>query len=126
MAFEKLKARVKALKLDSMALYMAFLDKRTPWYAKAVAILVVAYLVSPIDLIPDFIPILGMLDDLLLVPAGIILARKLIPKLVFDECRIRAEGFDRKKTKTAGLIGACAIIALWILAILLILRGILK
>ncbi len=123
MPFEKLKIRVRAIKLDSMALYLAFLDRRTPWYAKAVAIMVVAYAVSPIDLIPDFIPVLGMLDDLLLVPAGIILARRLIPKHVFEECRSRAEGYDRAKTKSAGIVAAAVVVLIWILAILLIVKS---
>ncbi len=122
MAFEKLKARVKALKLDSIALYLAFLDRRTPWYAKAVAILVVAYALSPIDLIPDFIPVLGMLDDFLLVPAGIILARKLIPKHVFEEYRSRVKGFDKAETRSIGIIGAFAVILIWITGILIILK----
>ncbi|MCL5612169.1 MAG: YkvA family protein, partial [Chloroflexi bacterium] len=71
---DKLKQRARTLKHETIALYFAFRDPRTPWYAKIFAALVVAYAFSPIDLIPDFIPVLGYLDDLILVPAGIALA----------------------------------------------------
>ena len=76
---EKLKSRARALKHEAFAVYLAAKDPRTPWYAKAVAFLTIAYAFSPIDLIPDFIPILGYLDDLFIVPAGIALAVRLIP-----------------------------------------------
>ena len=84
------KARVRQLKIESYALYLACGDPRTPWYARLLAGVVVAYAFSPIDLIPDPIPILGYLDDLILIPAGILLARRLIPPTVLAECRAQA------------------------------------
>lgn len=86
---ERIKQALLAIKAEVHALYLASRDRRTPWYAKAVAGLVVAYALSPIDLIPDFIPVLGYLDDLLIVPGGIALAIKLIPKEVMVEARIK-------------------------------------
>ncbi|HEY7834942.1 MAG TPA: DUF1232 domain-containing protein, partial [Ktedonobacterales bacterium] len=73
------------------ALYLAGRDPRTPWYARAVAVCVAAYAFSPLDLIPDFIPVLGLLDDLVLLPLGIALAIRLIPPPVLADCRARAE-----------------------------------
>ncbi len=95
---DQLKSRARALKTEPIALYFAFRDPRTPWIAKGLAALVLAYAFSPIDLIPDFVPVLGYLDDLLLVPAGIAPALKLIPPQVMDEARAtarRAEGPNR-------------------------------
>lgn len=81
---------VRGLKRETLALYYASRDPRVPWYAKAWAGLVVAYALSPLDLIPDFIPVLGYLDDLLLIPLGISLALKMVPADVLAECRARA------------------------------------
>ena len=81
----------RRLKRDIYALYLAGRDPRTPWYARAVAVCVVAYAFSPLDLIPDFIPVLGLADDLILVPLGLALAIRLIPPPVLAECRARAE-----------------------------------
>ncbi|MEA5594072.1 YkvA family protein [Rivularia sp. UHCC 0363] len=89
--FQNWKQRVRKLKQETSALYYASKDPRTPWYAKFLAICVVAYLLSPIDLIPDVIPILGYLDDLVLIPLGIFLLLKLIPKTVMDESRQKAK-----------------------------------
>ena len=75
------------MKRDTYAVYLACRDPRTPWYAKVFAGGVVAYALSPIDLIPDFIPVLGQLDDLVIVPFGVWLARRLIPREVLEECR---------------------------------------
>lgn len=75
----------RKLKQELFVLYLSYKDRRTPWYAKAIAICVVAYAFSPIDLIPDFIPVLGYLDDLIVVPFGISLALKLIPPIVIEE-----------------------------------------
>ncbi len=122
--FENLKQRARALKHETIALYFAFRDKRTPWYAKILAALVLAYAFSPIDLIPDFIPVLGYLDDLIIVPAGIALALKLIPPEVMDEARLTAS--DKKPERSVGWIGAGVIIFIWLLiaawAILLAIR----
>jgi uncharacterized membrane protein YkvA (DUF1232 family) len=84
------KARAKAFKLEVYALYFAYKDSRTPWYAKVFAALVVGYAFSPIDLIPDPIPILGYLDDLVLIPLGAFLAVKMIPAQVMAESRQKA------------------------------------
>jgi uncharacterized membrane protein YkvA (DUF1232 family) len=82
--------RVQQIKVETYALYLAYRDPRTPWYAKLLAASVVAYAVSPIDLIPDFIPVLGILDDLVIVPLGAALAIKMVPKEVTAECREKA------------------------------------
>ena len=87
-----LKNRARALKRDVSAIYIARRDPRVPWYAKALAIGVAAYALSPIDLIPDFIPVLGYLDDLIIVPLGIWLVIALIPADVMAECRALATG----------------------------------
>jgi uncharacterized membrane protein YkvA (DUF1232 family) len=88
--WNRLKKSLLALKAQVHALWLASKDKRTPWYAKTLAGLVVAYALSPIGLIPDFIPVLGYLDDLLILPAGIALAIKLIPPEVMAEARLKA------------------------------------
>ena len=85
-----LKARAKALKTDIPAVIMALRHTRTPWYAKACALLIVVYALSPIDLIPDFIPVLGYLDDLIILPALVALTITWIPKDVMQECRNQA------------------------------------
>ena len=88
----KLTDRAKKLKTDIPAVFLALKDKRTPWYAKAIAATVVVYALSPIDLIPDFIPFLGYLDDIIILPALIAWCVKCIPTDVFDDCKARAEG----------------------------------
>jgi uncharacterized membrane protein YkvA (DUF1232 family) len=106
------RARVAALKRETLALYLAARDPRTPWYARAVVAAVAAYALSPIDLIPDFIPVLGLLDDVLVLPLGITLALRLIPEDVIGECRARAaEAFatGRPVSRSAAL----AIVAIW-------------
>ena len=100
-----------ALKRESLALYYAARDPRTPWYAKVVAGAVVAYALSPIDLIPDFIPVLGYLDDLLLLPLGIWLALGLVPAPVLADARRRAEAtLERPRSRTAAVV----IVAIWV------------
>ena len=88
----KLKDRAKKLKTDIPAVFLALKDKRTPWYAKILAAVIVVYALSPVDLIPDFIPVLGYLDDLIILPALIAWCIKCIPGEVFADCRSRAEG----------------------------------
>lgn len=88
----KLSERAKKLKTDIPAVFLALKEKRTPWYAKIIAAAVVVYALSPIDLIPDFIPVLGYLDDLILLPALITWCVRCIPEEVFADCRKRAEG----------------------------------
>ena len=112
--FAKLKERVRHLKGETFALYLAARHPGTPWYAKAFVAGVVAYAFSPIDLIPDFIPVLGYLDDLILVPLGIAIAIRMIPPAVLAECRVRAQAMmaDGKPTSR---IAAIVIIGIWIL-----------
>jgi uncharacterized membrane protein YkvA (DUF1232 family) len=105
------KARVHLLKRDTYALYLACRHPATPWYAKLFAAGVAAYAVSPIDLIPDFIPVVGYLDDLILVPIGIALAVKMIPRAVMDECRAEAESVVERPT--SWLAGA-VIVSVWL------------
>ena len=107
--FHRLRQWTRALKRDVVALWLAARDRRVPWYAKAVAAVVAAYALSPVDLIPDFIPVLGLLDDLLIVPLGILLAVRLIPPGVMADLREQALEQDRP-TSRAGLV---AIVALW-------------
>ena len=106
------RARVAALKRETLALYLAARDPRTPWYARLVVAAVAAYALSPIDLVPDFIPVLGLLDDAVLLPLGITLALRLIPAEVIAESRARAaEAFaaGRPVSRSAAL----AIVAIW-------------
>ena len=88
----KLSDRAQKLKTDIPAVFLSLKDRRTPWYAKTIAAAVVVYALSPIDLIPDFIPVLGYLDDLILLPALIAWCVRCIPADVFADCRCRAEG----------------------------------
>ncbi len=123
MDIESWKIKSKRLKTEVYALYLASRHPRTPWYAKVLAALIIGYALSPIDLIPDFIPILGYLDDLILVPLGIALLIKIIPKDILDECRLKAEA-DLSKKKTKNWVAAIIIILIWILVIYLILTRI--
>lgn len=95
---------------DVHALYLAARDPRVPWYAKLLAGCVAAYALSPIDLIPDFIPVLGYLDDLLIVPLGIVLVVALIPPTIMAEHRAAAEAARAKPSSTGGAI---AVVAIW-------------
>lgn len=98
---ERLKKAAKHLKAELLALGYAARDPRTPWYARAFALLVLAYALSPIDLIPDFIPVLGYLDDLLLLPAGLWLALRLIPPAVMADARAEAARHPHKLARSA-------------------------
>jgi uncharacterized membrane protein YkvA (DUF1232 family) len=111
-----LRERAARLKRDVIALWFALRHPRTPIAAKLVAAVVVGYALSPIDLIPDFIPVLGFLDDVILLPAGIALCLKLIPPDVLAECRERAQGsLERPRS----VVAAAVIAALWIAALVL-------
>ncbi len=110
---QRWKQRARALKKEVYALYLAYRDPRTPWYAKAVAALVVAYAFSPIDLIPDPIPVLGYLDDLVLVPLGAALALRLIPPDVMVEARAKTEELLRAG-KPISWGGAVIVGVIWI------------
>lgn len=100
------------MKAEVMALYWAYRDPRVPWYAKGFAAVVVAYALSPIDLIPDFIPVLGYVDDVILIPIGIYVAVRLIPPDVLAECRERAATVREKPVSRAGLM---MVVMLWII-----------
>ena len=107
---ERLKAWGRAVRRDVVALWLAARDPRTPVAAKLLAGLVATYALSPIDLIPDFIPVLGYLDDLLLVPAGIWLAVRLVPAELIEEFRVAAVARERPRS----LVGAAAVAAVWL------------
>lgn len=113
------KRQARRLKRETYVLYLAMRDPRVPWYARALAVGVVAYAFSPIDLIPDFIPVLGYLDDLILVPLGVALVRKLIPQLVLAECRERADAVLRGDVGdwAAARVAAVAIVVIWLLVL---------
>jgi uncharacterized membrane protein YkvA (DUF1232 family) len=106
------KAWARGLRIECRALYLACRDPRVPWYAKAFAACVAAYAFSPIDLIPDPIPVLGYLDDLILVPLGILLARRMIPPAVMAEARGRAA--QESEARPTSWAAAAAVIAVWI------------
>ena|ERR1051326_7373408 len=114
MALDRWKRWARELKTESYALYFAMKDPRVPFSAKLVAASVLAYAASPIDLIPDFIPVLGYLDDLIVVPLGVALVVKLIPPEVWAECRDKAER-GAAQTKFYARAGAAAIVIVWIL-----------
>jgi uncharacterized membrane protein YkvA (DUF1232 family) len=103
----------RAIRRDVVAVWLAARDPRVPWYAKAVALAVAAYALSPIDLIPDFIPVLGYLDDLIIVPLGILLVVKLIPAELMTE--FRAEAARREGTPRS-IVAALVIVTIWISA----------
>lgn len=113
---EKIKSRARALKNEAFAVYLAAKDPRTPWYAKALIYFVVAHTFSPIDLIPDFIPVLGYLDDLIITPGGLWLAVRMIPPEVLAEARekVATSGLDR----SVGRIGAVLIVVMWIVVLI--------
>ena len=113
---QRVRALAVRLKRELFALNLAAGDPRTPWYAKAFVACVVAYALSPLDLVPDPIPILGYLDDLLLLPLAIYLASKMIPEPVLAECRQRAAVTNAKLPKS--YVAATAIVLLWSVAIL--------
>lgn len=120
---EKLRQRARHLKAETFALYLAARDPRTPWYAKLLVAGIVAYAFSPIDLIPDFVPVLGYLDDLILIPIGITLAIKLIPNSVLAECRERAQE-NFKNEKPVSRVAGTVIVVIWlVLAALCIVWG---
>ncbi len=117
--FEIFKTKAKKLKLEIKALYLVYKRPDVPWYKKLFIILIVGYALSPIDLIPDFIPILGYLDDLVLIPLGVILAIKLIPSDIMKECREQAEDVF-KDGKPKNWVAGTVIILIWTAIILLI------
>ena len=115
----RLRQWARTVKRDVLALWFAARDPRVPWYAKALALVVAGYALSPIDLIPDFIPVLGYLDDVILVPAGILLVRRLIPDDLLAEHRALA---DRAAERPTSRTAAAVIVAIWLAAIALAVR----
>ena len=113
---DRLKTRARALKKEVLAVYLAGKDPRTPWYAKGLVLLIVAYAISPIDLIPDFVPVLGYLDDLILIPGGIWLAIRMIPPEVLKEARSSAA--TSSVDRSVGKVGVVIIVLLWLVALI--------
>ncbi|MGD8463673.1 MAG: YkvA family protein [Anaerolineae bacterium] len=114
--------KAEQLKRETVALSLASRHPQTPWYAKLLVVGLVAYALSPIDLIPDPIPILGYLDDLVLIPLGIVLARKMIPDEVLVECRSKAQETLDQDGPARWAVTA-AIIAIWVLVAVLLITG---
>jgi uncharacterized membrane protein YkvA (DUF1232 family) len=111
----RIKAWAKSLKRDVMTLWFVLRHPHTPWLARALAAILTAYALSPIDLIPDFIPVLGYLDDLIIVPVGIWLLLKIIPEQVLMECRNQAdEWFRQDQQKPRSWMGLVIILGLWV------------
>ena len=118
-----LKARAKQLKTDIPAVFLALKKRETPWAAKVLAALTIGYALSPIDLIPDFIPVLGYLDDLIILPAMVALTVRLIPAEVMEQCRAEADGlWNNGKPKR--WYYAIPIVLLWLLVVFLVVRAI--
>ena len=108
---QQAKAWARSIKRDVVALWIAARDQRVPWYAKLAAGCVAAYALSPIDLIPDFIPVLGYLDDIILVPLGIMLAVRMIPAPLMAEFRAKAAAQDGRPISP---VGAAVIVGVWL------------
>jgi uncharacterized membrane protein YkvA (DUF1232 family) len=110
-ALRDLKEKTRRLGADARALVFALGDRRVPWYARALAAVVAAYAVSPVDLIPDFIPVIGLLDDLIIIPAGMYLVFRLIPPEVIAEYRAREQ--RRRKPGFMGWVAAAVVVLVW-------------
>ena len=113
----RLRLWARALMIDALALWIAARDARTPPAARALALVVAAYAFSPIDLIPDIVPVLGLLDDLVLVPLGVMAVRALVPPPLMDEFRAAARAWSERPTSRAAAI---AVVGLWLAALALI------
>jgi uncharacterized membrane protein YkvA (DUF1232 family) len=112
---QRLKIWAAALKREVMALWFACRDPRTPWYARLLSMLIVAYALSPIDLIPDFIPVLGYLDELILLPVGIYLVLKLVPAEALADARARAQSWvESRQPNPRNWIAAAVIVLVWV------------
>jgi uncharacterized membrane protein YkvA (DUF1232 family) len=106
----------RRLSAQTYALYLAYRHPKTPWYAKAFAALIVGYVFSPIDPIPDFIPVVGLLDEMVVVPIGVLLAAKMIPPAVLEECREKAREVAEGE-KPVSRVAAVVIVAVWVLCV---------
>ena len=123
-SIRRLESWARALKVEVYALYLAYKDPRVSWCARVFAAVVVGYAFSPIDLIPDVIPVLGYLDDIILIPLGVALAIKMIPRHVLAECREKArDAKDRPVNKVAAVVIAIVWIALAVLAVRIVARA---
>ena len=120
-----LKERAKQLKTDIPAVFLALKKRETPWTAKLLAALTIGYALSPIDLIPDFIPVLGYLDDLIILPAMVALTVRLVPAELMASCRAEAEGLW-KDGKPKRWYYALPIVLVWLLVVFLIVRAVVK
>ena len=120
---DRLKDKAKKLKTEIFAIYLAYTRHKIPWYAKILAVVILAYALSPIDLIPDFIPVLGYLDDLLLLPLGIALLIKLIPPDIMERCRVEAQAMGKQKLPR-NYVMAAIIILVWVSIVALIIYAI--
>jgi len=118
MSWEAWKRRARQLSAQTYALYLAYCHPRTPWYAKVFAALVVGYVFSPIDPIPDFIPGVGLLDEMVVVPLGVLIAAKLIPRQVMEECQEKAREVAEGE-KPVSRVAAMVVVALWLLCVAL-------
>ncbi len=116
-----LKIKAKQLKKQIVIVYLAYMHNEVKWYKKAFLLLILIYAVSPIDLIPDFIPILGYLDDIILIPLGIIIAIKIIPKNVWEECKAKAESGIQIVGKYKKM-GVALIALIWLAVLILLIR----
>jgi uncharacterized membrane protein YkvA (DUF1232 family) len=115
--FHQLRDSAKRVRRDGITLWFAGKHPGTPWYAKTLGFFVVGYALSPIDLIPDFVPILGYVDDVILLPALIWVAVRMIPLSVLDECRVQADEWIRvARARPESRVGVAVIVALWIVA----------
>lgn len=115
---QKLKQEARELNREVAALFLAARHPRTPWYAKLLMLVIVAYAVSPIDLIPDFVPVFGLLDDLLLLPLGIAIVLRMIPETVLVECRAQARMNEKERTRL-GRFGAVGVALVWLMLLIL-------
>lgn len=117
-----IKTKAKQLKKQIVIIYIAYMHKDVKWYHKAFLLLIIAYAASPVDLIPDFIPVLGLLDDLILIPLGVIVAIKIIPEEVWEECRLKAEN-GVSISRGYKTIGVVLITVIWVIVLFLIIRN---
>jgi uncharacterized membrane protein YkvA (DUF1232 family) len=118
MGWEAWKRRARQLSAQTYALYLAYRHPSTPWYAKVFAALVVGYVFSPIDPIPDFIPGVGLLDEMVVVPIGVLIAAKLIPRQVMEECQEKAREVAEGE-KPESRVAAVVVVAVWLLCVAL-------
>jgi uncharacterized membrane protein YkvA (DUF1232 family) len=118
MTFRAWRQRAAQLKRETYALYLAYRDPRTPWYARVFAALVIGYVFSPIDPIPDFIPVVGLLDEMVVVPAGVLVAARMIPADVLAECREKAREAAEGE-RPVSRVAAVVVVSAWLLCVAL-------